>query len=716
MAQQWYVQISGQARGPLTPRDVRKLAIRGDIAPDTPVSMDRQRWYQASQLKGLEFKEKAPVPAAAPQAAAQPIAIPEPTHELPRGKPEWDTDFEAKAMDLSSMSDEVENPGPTLPEMEEDDPIDADIKAMFARPTEMLPGYEILDVLGRGGMGVVYRAKQNTLQRDVAIKTLLVNLLNNPKAITRFEREAVTIAKLRHPNIVTAHDFGRSDGRLYLVMELLEGENLEFVLHRQKRFDELMAWGLARQTASALAHASQAGIVHRDIKPANLFLVDPPIGMEFAGGSKLVKVTDFGIALLERAEFSEDRLTGEHVTVGTPRYMAPEQCFGGQVTHRADLYSLGATIYHMLAGFAPFANRFDGSDISRMLIYRTMNKPDALRGQFPDISPASDELLQAMLEPEPEKRLGSYEELLERIDQIFSGGTSLGISAPAVNRSADTPVVDTKTPAAEIHTAPTQATPIPTEESSPTSPATMETKPSSKAPWRTMGLTICLVAILAVLGWQASTWWSPPKQVIDLAPPNLISEDVAALFQGTELSVSKWVHLEGAGPQLSEDEFVPVLEINNGKASRVLQRLENFEIRFEVKLAGAETVEVEFALPEASSEAREHYLLHIDQQEIYVGSHAADRSDVQVISDRLDYQRILAESPSEPYLEVHLVRFEDRWWVIFPSERGQSRWLGAFLARPAEEELPEIRLFADEAAYFTGVFQAYLQREEKYPQ
>lgn len=701
MAQQWYVQISGQARGPLTPRDLRKLALRGDLEPETPVSMDRQRWYRASQLKGLEFQETV----TSPKTAIQTDVVPEPTHELPMGKPEWDTDFEAKAMDISSLTEELEKPGPLPGHDDEDDPIDADIQAMFARPTEMLPGYEIVDVLGRGGMGVVYRAMQTNLQRDVAIKTLLVNLLSNPKAITRFEREAVTIAKLRHPNIVTAHDFGRADGRLYLVMELLEGENLEFVLHKQKRFDELMAWGLARQTASALAHASQAGIVHRDIKPANLFLVDPPIGMEFAGGSKLVKVTDFGIALLERAEFSEDRLTGEHVTVGTPRYMAPEQCFGGQVTHRADIYSLGATIYHMLAGFAPFANRFDGSDISRMLIYRSSNKPDSLLPRFPDVSAGSDDLLQAMLEPDPDRRLGSYEELIERIDQIFGSNSSLGVSPPStVSRSAfDEP----KPASTEIHSAATQTTPVP----EPHSVELTTTKSRSKFSWAAIGLSVLAASlVLGIFVWQASFASTPEELVIDRPPPDLISIDGEALFNGQESGLAKWAHLEGASPRLSDDDSLPVLEINNGKAVRLLQPYDDYEIRFEVMLEEADTVEIEFAIEKANSPdaTGKHYLLHIDREEIFVGARTANSPDTEVISNTLDFKKVVSESPGEPYIEVHLLRYQNRWWAIFPNERSQPRWLGAFLEQPLGE-LNEIRIFADDSAYFTGMFQAYFE-------
>src|SRR5262245_28460917 len=159
------------------------------------------------------------------------------------------------------------------------DAVQVDIVETLLRPEQTIPNYEILNLIGRGGMGIVYRARQKNLDRIVAIKTVLIHLLTQSGAVARFEKEAQAVARFRHPNIVTAYDFGRHAGRLYLVMELLEGQTLEQLINRTGRLSERLAWGLIRQAAAGLAHAAEARIVHRDIKPANLILIDPPAGL-----------------------------------------------------------------------------------------------------------------------------------------------------------------------------------------------------------------------------------------------------------------------------------------------------------------------------------------------------------------------------------------------------------------------------------------------------
>src|SRR5206468_1091946 len=147
------------------------------------------------------------------------------------------------------------------------------------------------------------------LDRLVAIKTVLLSMLSQSGAVARFEQEAMAVAKLRHPNIVTAYDFGRHSGRLFFVMELLEGETLETLITRLGHVDEPLAWGIIRQTAAGLAHAARVNVIHRDIKPANLFLVEAPSGFTLSGGQPMVKITDFGLALLERHSPQADRIT-----------------------------------------------------------------------------------------------------------------------------------------------------------------------------------------------------------------------------------------------------------------------------------------------------------------------------------------------------------------------------------------------------------------------
>ncbi len=163
------------------------------------------------------------------------------------------------------------------------DPVQVDIVETLLSPEDVVPGYQILDLIAQGGMGVVYRARQKSLDRIVAIKTILVSQMHDQSSFARFEQEAVAVARLRHPNIVAAYDFGRHQGRLFFVMELVEGEDVQRTIENEGPLTENVAWRLLRQAAAGLSHAASAGIIHRDIKPANLLLVEPPAGFELPG-------------------------------------------------------------------------------------------------------------------------------------------------------------------------------------------------------------------------------------------------------------------------------------------------------------------------------------------------------------------------------------------------------------------------------------------------
>jgi predicted Ser/Thr protein kinase len=194
------------------------------------------------------------------------------------------------------------------------------------------PGFEILECLGRGGMGVVYKARQKSLDRIVAIKILPPEGVGEEAFSERFAREAATLAKLSHPNIVTVHDFGETAGLFYIVMEYVDGVNLRDLL-REGKLEAKQALAIVPPICEALQYAHDKGIVHRDIKPENLLL----------DRDGRVKIADFGIASLVGA-------SGE--TAGTPPYMAPEQS-GGRTDHRADIYALGVVLYEMLTGERP---------------------------------------------------------------------------------------------------------------------------------------------------------------------------------------------------------------------------------------------------------------------------------------------------------------------------------------------------------------------------
>ena len=198
---------------------------------------------------------------------------------------------------------------------------------------ERFPQFEILEYLGRGGMGIVYKARQKTLDRMVAIKVLAGERQGEADFAARFEKEAKTLAQMSHPNIVTVHDFGENEGLYYIVMEFVDGVNLRDLIH-ENRMEPKQALQIVPPVCEALQYAHDKGVVHRDIKPENL-LID-------CDGR--VKIADFGIASLIGS-------TGEKS--GTPPYMAPEQGAEGEVDHRADIYALGVVLYEMLTGERP---------------------------------------------------------------------------------------------------------------------------------------------------------------------------------------------------------------------------------------------------------------------------------------------------------------------------------------------------------------------------
>ncbi len=223
--------------------------------------------------------------------------------------------------------------------------------------------YELLDLLGRGGMGCVYRAEHLGIRKHVALK-LFAPAGGESGSVerARFEREAFATGQLRHPNCVAITDFGKlDDGILYLVMELLEGRSLADVLDAEDVLAPARALHIARHVLEGVAHAHDHGIVHRDLKPANVILV------EHLGDPDFAKVLDFGLAKLQGATLEAEggqQLTVAGVTFGTPHYMSPEQVFGKPVDHRSDLYAVSVLLFEMLSGVRPF----DAPDIRGVLL------------------------------------------------------------------------------------------------------------------------------------------------------------------------------------------------------------------------------------------------------------------------------------------------------------------------------------------------------------
>lgn len=249
--------------------------------------------------------------------------------------------------------------------------------------------YHILGVLGRGGMGVVFRARHLGLNTEVAVKVLNPWFLEDQDADARFEREAQLSATLRHPNAVPVHDFGRADGVAYIVMAMLRGRTLRARLRRGAlTLPELLELGT--QLAEVLAYAHLVPIVHRDIKPENVFLEAAP------GGGLRPVVVDFGLAV--RPE-QHGELTQHGQVFGSPPYMPPEQARGLPVGPAADVYALGCVLYEMVVGAPPFP----GEGVA-VITKHLLEPAPSLRGQVPDADPRLVSLVAAMLRKQPDAR------------------------------------------------------------------------------------------------------------------------------------------------------------------------------------------------------------------------------------------------------------------------------------------------------------------------
>jgi Protein kinase domain len=263
----------------------------------------------------------------------------------------------------------------------------------LAAGTELDGRYRLESLIGRGGMGEVWRAVDTRLRRPVAVKVLPAELADVPGAMERFEREAEATAALQHPGIMVVFDVGRTeDGLAYLVMELLEGEDLRTIMRRHPGgLPVAEAAGLAVQVADALAAAHSRGIVHRDIKPANLFVL--------ADGR--LKLCDFGIAGLADAA---TRLTQDGGSVGTPLYMAPEQYRGEAADFRSDLYAFGCVLHELLTGEPPFRS---GSGLPGLLYAHLNDPPPRVGAVRPDVPPQLERLVLDLLAKEMDARPAS---------------------------------------------------------------------------------------------------------------------------------------------------------------------------------------------------------------------------------------------------------------------------------------------------------------------
>jgi serine/threonine-protein kinase len=307
-------------------------------------------------------------------------------------------------------------------------------------PGTRIGRYEVVAHLATGGMGQVYKARDVELGRIVALKVLPPHLSENNTSVERFKREARHAARLSHKNIVTLYDWGQDGGTWFLALEFVDGIDLNSHIGARGRLDPQEAYGITIQATRALDHAFQQGLVHRDIKPSNFLLTRD-------GSKTRVKLTDLGVARAVREE--ESRVTRAGTTVGTLDYLAPEQARDSALADvRSDIYSLGCTLYHMLAGQPPFP---DGG-LGERLFKHMQVEPTDVREFNADVPEVLWAVLRRMLAKRPDDRYQTPAELLEALLSLQEGGSAA--QAKTTRLAEDTEPGAMPAPAADSTPAP----------------------------------------------------------------------------------------------------------------------------------------------------------------------------------------------------------------------------------------------------------------------
>ena len=280
--------------------------------------------------------------------------------------------------------------------------------------------YRLLEIIGEGGMGVVYLAEHNLIEKRVALKVLRSEYSSKPEVVTRFQQEAISASRIKHPNVLDVFDFGKlEDGSFFLAMEYLQGRDMAGELAESTVIAPERAVRLALQMTRALAAAHARGVVHRDLKPENVFL------HQTEEGDEIVKIVDFGIAQLKGKEDGEGgqerrrRLTRTGMIFGTPEYMSPEQAAGRPVDLRADIYATGVMLYEMFTGAVPFT----GTSFMAVLSAHLTQPVPPMRAYMPElsISPQLEAVVMRALEKHPDQRFQSMRELANAL-QLTSEG------------------------------------------------------------------------------------------------------------------------------------------------------------------------------------------------------------------------------------------------------------------------------------------------------
>lgn len=310
-----------------------------------------------------------------------------------------------------------------------------------ADPSLIADRYRILEKLGEGGMGAVYRAHDTHLDRDVAVKVLPAHSLADADAVARFQREARALARLSHPNVIQAYDNGQDHGRQFLVMEYVAGVSLAAILRERGAIPPTLAADMIYQAALGLQHAHEKGLVHRDLKPANLLLSTATILPALAPSPRpaarptditasyiapaalhkgIVRILDLGLARFLQDQLGDSQLTREGAGVGTPDYMAPEQFRDAlHADARTDIYGLGCTLYHLISGTVPFP----GSSFSEKADAHAKREPIPLEERCPEVPAGLALVVSKMMAKHPADRFQTAAETAEALAPFVAGAS-----------------------------------------------------------------------------------------------------------------------------------------------------------------------------------------------------------------------------------------------------------------------------------------------------
>lgn len=300
------------------------------------------------------------------------------------------------------------------------------------KPGAHIDHYQIVEEIGSGGMGVVFRGIDDMFERPVAIKVLHTKLLADPLSKKRFEQEGRATIALAHPNLISVYHYGfSSGGSPFIVMEYVDGRGLDKMLEQVGHLEINDFIEIFLQACDALGHAHDRGIIHRDLKPSNLMLVN--VGKK----ERLVKIVDFGISkILPHGRFPGQDLTNAGDVVGSPLYMSPEQCKGLSLDGRSDIYSLGCLMYQAISGMLPFL----GENALQTLSKHICDPPPKFKEIAPDLKiPAElERIIFRTLEKEPDKRYDTVAELREDLEKVLPKGKGLSLTTTTLSKVAST--------------------------------------------------------------------------------------------------------------------------------------------------------------------------------------------------------------------------------------------------------------------------------------